>query len=64
MLAKLLCDSGFFVLKKKKFKEKEKSAWEPMKKLSIRWIFSFFVKGDDDLSKRNVEHNQKHVKTS
>ena len=51
MLAKLLCDSGFFCLKKKKkFKEKEKSAWEPMKKLSIRWIFSFFVKGDDDLS--------------
>ena len=36
--------------KEKKFKEKEKSAWEPMKKLSIRWIFSFFVKGDDDLS--------------
>ena len=26
--------------------------------------FSFFVKGDDDLTKRNVEHNQKHVKTS
>ena len=33
-----------------KFKEKEKSARVAVKKLAIRWIFSFFVKGDDDLS--------------
>ena len=36
--------------KKKKFKEKEKSAWVAGKKLVMRKIFSFFVKGGDDLS--------------
>lgn len=49
-LKPLLSQSGFLLKKKKKIKEKEKSSWEPIKKLSIRWIFSFFVKGDDDLS--------------
>ena len=36
--------------KKKKFKEKEKSAWVAGKKLVMRKIFSFFVKAGDDLS--------------
>ena len=36
--------------KKKKFKEKEKSAGAAVKLLPIPRIFSFFVKDDDDLS--------------